>query len=123
MPTWVILVLVSWEDRQVVENEVLWVYCGGHDNDMVVAPNGNAYVGNFGFDLMGGAPYEPADIVLVRPGGTPETVATGLAFPNGMVITPDGNTLIVNELFGNKISQFEILGDCTLGPRRAFANF
>src|SRR5690625_2029692 len=48
---------------------------------------------------------------------------SGLAFPNGMVITPDGNTLIVNELFGNKISQFEILGDGTLGPRRDFANF
>ncbi|HLS16476.1 MAG TPA: SMP-30/gluconolactonase/LRE family protein [Paenalcaligenes sp.] len=110
-------------DGQVVEHADLWDYCGGHANDMVVAPNGNAYVGNFGFDLMGGAPYEPADIVLVRPGGTPETVATGLAFPNGMVITPDGNTLIVNELFGNKISQFEILGDGTLGPRRDFANF
>src|SRR5690625_5873190 len=73
-------------DGQVVEHADLWDYCGGHANDMVVAPNGNAYVGNFGFDLMGGAPYEPADIVLVSPGCKPEKVATVLLFTYVMVI-------------------------------------
>lgn len=110
-------------DGEVVEHADIWELCGGHANDMVVAPNGNAYIGNFGFDLMGGAPYEPADIVLVRACGSAEVVASGLAFPNGMVVTPDGGTLIVNELFGNKISQFEILRDGTLGPRSDFACF
>ncbi len=30
-------------------------YVGGLLNDMVVDDSGRAYVGNFGFDLMGGA--------------------------------------------------------------------
>lgn len=126
------MLVVSMKDRTILRQELngdvvthadLWDKCGGHANDMVVAPNGNAYVGNFGFDLMGGAPHEPANLILVRPDGSSVIVAEGLDFPNGMVITPDEKTLIVNELFGNRISQFTILADGTLGPRRDFANF
>ncbi|WP_447233488.1 SMP-30/gluconolactonase/LRE family protein [Pseudosulfitobacter sp. RP-4] len=126
------MLVVSMKDRKVLRQEAdgslsvhadLWDKCSGHANDMVVAPSGNAYVGNFGFDLMGGAPHEHASIALVRPDGTSEIVAEGLAFPNGMVVTPGEKTLIVNELFGNKISQFDIHDDGTLGQRRDFASF
>ncbi len=78
----------------------IWDQCGGHANDMVVAPSGNAYVGNFGFDLMGGEGHRHT--TLVQPGE---------------------KTLIVNELFGNRISHFDIRQDGTLGPRRDFADF
>lgn len=78
---------------------------------MVVAPNGNAYVGNFGYDLMGGADHKDTGIVLVKPDGSTQQVSEGLSFPNGMVITPDEKTLIVNELFGNRISKFAIHAD------------
>jgi sugar lactone lactonase YvrE len=126
------MLVVSMKDRKVMRRETngalvvhadIWDQCGGHANDMVVAPSGNAYVGNFGFDLMGGAAHKNTTIVLVRPDGTSQIVADGLAFPNGMVISPQEKKLIVNELFGNKISQFDILPDGTLGPRRDFANF
>lgn len=126
------MLVVSMKDRRVLRLEAdgtvamhadIWNQCGGHANDMVVGPNGNAYVGNFGFDLMGGAGHKDTGLVLVRPDGTSQVVAEGLAFPNGMVITPDQKRLIVNELFGNKISQFDIRSDGTLGPRRDFANF
>lgn len=126
------MLVVSMKDRKVLRQEAdgrivthadLWDLCGGHANDMVVAPNGNAYVGNFGFDLMGGAPYQSAGLILVRPDGSAQTVAEGLCFPNGTVISPDGNKLIINELFGNRISQFDIHPDGTLGPRRDFANY
>jgi sugar lactone lactonase YvrE len=126
------MLVVSMKDRKVMrlENDGklvvhadIWDHCGGHANDMVVAPDGNAYVGNFGFDLMGGAGYKDTGLVLVRPDGSSQKVADGLAFPNGAAITPDGKKLIVNELFGNKISQFDIKSDGTLGPRRDFANF
>ena len=90
---------------------------------MVVAPNGNAYVGNFGYDLMGGADHKDTGIVLVKPDGSTQQVAEGLSFPNGMVITPDEKTLIVNELFGNRISKFAINADGTLGERHDFASF
>lgn len=126
------LLVVSMKDRKVLRQEVdgqlvvhadLAELCGGHANDMVVAPNGNAYVGNFGFDLMGGEGFKGTNVVLVRPDGTTQIVAQDLAFPNGMVITPDESVLIVNELFGNRISQFDILADGSLGPRRDFASF
>ncbi|NIF85819.1 SMP-30/gluconolactonase/LRE family protein [Comamonas sp. Tr-654] len=126
------MLVVSMKDRKVLRQEAdgrlvvhadLWDLCEGHANDMVVAPNGNAYVGNFGFDLMGGAPHRKTGLVLVSPDGSAKVVAQGLHFPNGMVVTPDGRTLIVNELFGNRISQFDILADGALGPRRDFASF
>ncbi|KWR90624.1 SMP-30/gluconolactonase/LRE family protein [Cupriavidus sp. IDO] len=126
------MLVVSMKDRKVMRQENdgsfvvhadIWDYCGGHANDMVVAPNGDAYVGNFGFDLMGGAGHRNTGLVLVRPDGSAQKVADGLAFPNGTVVTPDGKKLIVNELFGNKISQFDIKPDGTLGASRDFANF
>ena len=43
--------------------------------------------------------------------------------PNGMVISSDEKTLIVNELFGNRISQFDIKEDGTLGERSDFTSF
>lgn len=126
------MLVVSMKDRKVLRQENdgtmvvhadIWDKCDGHANDMVVAPNGNAYVGNFGFDLMGGAEFKSTGLVLVRPDGRSEVVADGLAFPNGTVISPNGKTLIVSESFGNRISQFDINSDGTLGPRRDFANF
>lgn len=111
------------EDGVLVEHADISDLCPGHANDMVVAPNGNAYVGNFGFDLMAGADHEFTTLVLVRPNGESEIVGKDLSCPNGMVISADEQTLIVNELFGNRISAFDILDDGTLGARRDFANF
>lgn len=126
------MLVVSMTDRKILRLEAngelvvhadIWQHCTGHANDMVVAPNGNAYVGNFGFDLMGGADYKEASLILVEPDGSSQIVAKGLAFANGMVISADQKTLIVNELFGNKISQFDINDDGTLGEKLDFANF
>lgn len=126
------LIIVSMKDKKVLRLEDdgslslyadIEPFCSGYANDMVVAPNGNAYIGHFGFDLMGGGDHELADVLLVRPNGQVEVVARELSFPNGMVITPDEKTLIVNELFGNRISKFDIRADGTLGPRQDFANY
>jgi sugar lactone lactonase YvrE len=96
-------------------------HCGGHLNDMVVDGQGRAYVGNFGFDLMGGA--EPAETVLMRvdPEGTATVAADGLHFPNGALITPDGGTLLVNETVGARVSAFTIGADGSLSDRRVWA--
>lgn len=110
-------------DGGLVEHADISALCTGHANDMVVARNGQAYVGHFGFDLMGGADHEFASVILVDPDGTSRAVADGLSFPNGMVITPDDRTLIVNELFGNRVSAFDIKDNGALGPRRDFAAY
>jgi sugar lactone lactonase YvrE len=38
-------------------------------------------------------------------------VADGIAFPNGMAVTPDNLTLIVAESYGKKLTAFEITAD------------
>jgi sugar lactone lactonase YvrE len=94
---------------------------GWHCNDMVVDARGNAYVGNFGFDLEARASFTPADLALVRPDGTVEVAAASMAFPNGSVITPDGGTLIVGQSFGGDFVAFTIADDGTLTDRRQWA--
>ena len=64
--------------------------CGGHLNDLVVDASGRAFVGDFGFDLMGGGAPASASLKRVDPDGTVTVVAEDLQFPNGSVITPDG---------------------------------
>jgi sugar lactone lactonase YvrE len=92
-----------------------------HCNDMVVDKQGRAYIGNFGFDLAADAPVKPAEIVLVTPDGNARIVAEDLYFPNGTVITPDDQTLIVAETWGNRLTAFDIESDGTLKNRRIWA--
>ena len=62
-------------------------------------------------------------IVRVDPDETSTTVvADDLDFPNGMVITPDGQTLIVAESIGRRLTAFTIGGDGSLSDRRIFAD-
>jgi sugar lactone lactonase YvrE len=96
-------------------------YCGGPANDMVVAADGTAYVGNFGFDLNGGEEYAEADLLRVTPDGEVSVAAAGLAFPNGAVITPDGRTLVVGETFASRHTAFTVAADGTLTDRRVWA--
>jgi sugar lactone lactonase YvrE len=91
-------------------------------NDMVVDSPGRAYVGEFGFDLMGGADLKPGVSLRVDPGGTVTKAAEDMWFPNGSVITEDG-TLLVCETFGNRVSAFDIGEDGALDNRRTWAKF
>jgi sugar lactone lactonase YvrE len=125
------LVISSMKDHRVLryaDGELsiladLAAYAGGHLNDLVTDGKGRSYVGNFGFDLMGGGTPAPADLIRVDPDGTVTVAATDLNFPNGSVITPDGSTLIVGETTGNRYSAFTIESDGTLTDRRDWATF
>jgi sugar lactone lactonase YvrE len=92
-----------------------------HINDMVVDTAGRAYIGNFGFDLMSGAPIRHTVLLRVDPDGTATVAADDLAFPNGMVIFPDGRTLVVAESLGKRLTAFDVARDGTLSNRRAWA--
>jgi sugar lactone lactonase YvrE len=124
------LLVVSMKDRSLLRRspagEVsvyaeVGPFCGGLLNDLVVDARGRAYAGNFGFDLMRRAEPEPTGLVRVDPDGSAVQVADDLLFPNGMVITEDGRTLIVGETFGRRYTAFTIGGDGALGERRVWA--
>lgn len=94
-----------------------------HCNDMVVDAHGRAYIGNFGFDDRSKETdaVRPTVLILVTPDGAARAVADDLLFPNGMVITPDGRTLIVGESYGRRLTAFSIAADGSLFDRRLFA--
>ncbi len=98
------------------------------NNDMVVAPNGNAYAGAYLPGLSEEIPPGPenppqfGNIVLARPDGSTEIVADRVCFPNGGAITPDGKTLIISETFAFTLTAWDIEDDGTLSNRRPFAN-
>lgn len=123
------LLVVSMRDRQLLvrsdtgglsKHADLGPFVSGHANDMVVDDQGRAYVGNFGFDLMGGAPLSMATLVRVDLDGTATVVADEMMFPNGSVITPDG-VLVVAETFGGRLTAFDIAVDGSLSNRRTWA--
>jgi sugar lactone lactonase YvrE len=91
-------------------------------NDMVVDEQGRAYVGNFGFDLMGGAALRTTTITRVDPDGGVTTAADGLGFPNGMVIL-SGEVLVVAETFAGRLTAFDIRPDGGLVNQRVWAQF
>jgi sugar lactone lactonase YvrE len=92
-----------------------------HLNDMVVDERGRAYVGDVAFDISAGPP-RPGNVVLVTPGGDSRVIAEGLNYPNGLVITPDGKTLIVAETMGRSLAAFDIAPDGSLSGRRPYAD-
>jgi sugar lactone lactonase YvrE len=89
-------------------------------NDIVADALGNAYVNTIGFDFPGGEPA-PGSVVLVTPAGDVHKVADDLAFPNGMAITADGETLIVAESYGNRLTAYDIGRTGDLTRRRTWA--
>lgn len=123
------LLVVSMTDRRVLrydgKNLTTHADLSGlasyHCNDMVVATTGQAYVGNFGFDLQAKAEFKTAQLICVEPDGSARIVAQNMSFPNGSVITPDGKTLIVGETFGSRLTAFDILSDGSLDNRRIWA--
>jgi sugar lactone lactonase YvrE len=125
-------VLRRFADGRVATHADLSNLATFHCNDMVVDAHGNAFVGNFGFDLdaelvargpesvLGDHPT--AKLVCVLPGGAVRVAAEGMHFPNGSVITPDGRTLIVGETLSMALTAFDLAADGALSNRRVWAS-
>lgn len=135
------LLVVSMLDRRLLRrtaNGTLEVHADLHTladgpcNDMVVDGAGRAWLGNFGktidrtwqgnfAELGDRPPFAPATLIRVDPDGSATVVADELMFPNGAVITPDGSTLIVGEMFAARYTAFAIADDGSLVDRRVWA--
>lgn len=114
--------LMSFKDGQLKERADLSEFSGFHCNDMVVDIDGNAFIGNFGFNTYDGEEIKPTNLILVKPGEEPVLAADNLFFPNGTVITPDNKTLIVGETYAARLTAFDKSEDGSLSNRRIWAD-
>lgn len=89
-------------------------------NDMVVDRYGRAYVGNVGYRFLS-EPPRAAVLARVDADGSVHAAADGLMLPNGTVITPDGQTLIIAETAAARLTAFDVASDGSLSNRRVWA--
>ena len=124
------MLIVSMKDRKLMrlaggnltEHADMSSIAAWHCNDMVVSADGRAYVGNFGYDHYSEPEEKTANLVRVDPDGSVHLADSGLKFPNGSVITPDGKTLVVGETRGNRLTAWDIAEDGSLTNRRVWAD-
>jgi sugar lactone lactonase YvrE len=92
-------------------------------SDGIVDRRDRMYVGDIGYNFFDRSlpPVDTCVIACIEPDGGARIVADRLYFPNGIVITPDGGTLIVAECMGHRLTAFTIQADGSLTDRRVYA--
>jgi sugar lactone lactonase YvrE len=118
------MIVVSGQDRQLLSLDSGGRFLPYADlsnltenpcNDIVIDAHGSMYVNSPSMGSDDGA------IALILPDGRKSKVADGLAFPNGMAITNDGQTLIVAESMGKRLTAFSIRANGSLADQRTWA--
>jgi sugar lactone lactonase YvrE len=95
----------------------------GTIDDMITDGLGRCYVGDLGFDLP-----PPPDrgavgrIILVQPDGEMRVVADGLRFPNGIAVSSDHTRLVVAEMDGGCLTDYDVAADGGLSSPRRFGS-
>jgi sugar lactone lactonase YvrE len=92
-------------------------------SDGIVDGQDRMYVGDIGYNFVDptAKPVDTCVIACVGPDGRATVVADNLIFPNGIVITPDGRTMIVAETIGHRLTAYDIRADGSLTNRRVYA--
>ena len=86
--------------------------------DLALDPKGGFY-----FTDSGGARERPVgEILFVDSHGTTHLAAAGLNFPQGIVLRPDGKTLLVSESRRNRILSYDVQTPGRLGPMKVLAD-
>jgi len=95
----------------------------GTIDDMIVDGLGRAYVGDLGFDFPPPPDRGPVGrIILVTSEGEARVVADGLRFPNGIAVSADNRRLVVAEMDGACLADYDIAADGSLRFRRRFGS-
>lgn len=115
------LLIVSTERKQVLGYDGEHVTTVADLSELVPAGLGDMVIDRDGRAYVGSQAREDGVIVRVDADQSATVVAADLDFPNGMVITPDGGTLIVAESIGRRLTAFSVASDGTLCDRRVFA--
>jgi len=125
------MLVVSMADRRLLRLEVDGSIVEAADcsalapheiNDMVVDRHGHAFISQFGSDFHAGEPMVASPVLRVDPDGSVRAATDGLRMANGMVITADGQTLIVAESARRRLMGFDLADDGTLTNERVWAD-
>jgi sugar lactone lactonase YvrE len=104
--------LLTLRDGQLSLYADLSNVAAGTIDDMIIDGLGRAYVGDLGFDLPPPAKRDASGrIILVMPDGATRVVAEGLRFPNGIAISADHSRLVVAEMDGQSLTEYDIEAD------------
>ena len=106
-------VILGYDGDTVTEIADLSATAPANLGDLVVDGHGRAYIGS--------QAREGGVIVRLEPDDSFTVVAEDLDFPNGMVVTPDGSTLIVAESTAPRLTAYDIGAGGELSGRRLFA--
>ncbi|HTW20937.1 MAG TPA: SMP-30/gluconolactonase/LRE family protein [Mycobacteriales bacterium] len=87
-------------------------------NDMLVDPQGRAYVGNYGFDVEHGEAEALTRIARVDPDRSTHVEPPELMFPNGTVLVDGGRTMVIAETFGDRLTELTVAPDGGLSDPR-----
>lgn len=111
-------------DGSFVEHADLTSVAEHNWNEIVVdRRRGSVYVNGADTSRLVPGQMPPQGIIAVVSGdGSVRRVAEGINFPNGMVITPDGTTLVIAESMSGRLTAFTIAADGSLVDRRVWAD-
>ncbi len=87
-------------------------------NDLIFDNEGNVY---FSDPWRSNAENPIGGFYLYTIEGELQQIDTGLAFPNGVALTPDGQYVILAETYRNRLLRYRIESDGTIGPREVWA--
>jgi sugar lactone lactonase YvrE len=86
-------------------------------NDMVTLSSGRSYL-----NLYHGGGIGTDELLVVEADGSSRIVASELFHPNGMAVTPDGQTIIMSETHNGHVTSFSIDKDGGLFDKKTFAS-
>jgi len=107
-------------DGEPVLHADLADHARGESNDMTVDAQGRVWVDSFGYDLYAGERPVGGELLRVEPDGTVVVAAEGLHFPNSIMVSADGGTLVVAETIASRLAAFDVAADGTLSGRRVY---
>lgn len=108
-------------DGSMVEHADLSPLAIGDINDMIVRSDGTAYIGDMGARIHQGGERFTGQTFRVTPDGSVSVGAPEMEAPNGHILTPDEQTLIVAESAASRLTAFDVAPDGSLSNRRVYA--
>jgi len=125
------LLITTMRQRQLLQyrNNALSVYhsldlaAPGYCHDFTVSPDDTIYLSTSGFYPGPDVTPIKSSVLMILPDQTLLIAATNMGYPNGIIITPEGQHLLVSETFASRIACFDMNTDGTLENRQYWAEF